>query len=74
VVWCIEVKVMDSRIINHKRFYAVGYHNTKADAEEQAKRIRKYGTEIVHVTYDRDVNRFIYTVWTHDKTTPVRKK
>ena len=58
---------MQSRIFNHKKFYAVGYHNTKKDADAEAKRIRKYKTEIVHVTKDKDVDRYIYTVWAHTK-------
>lgn len=58
---------MESRIFNHKKFYAVGYHNLKKDADDQAKFIRKFKTEIVHVTKDKDGTRFIYTVWAHDK-------
>jgi coenzyme F420-reducing hydrogenase alpha subunit len=54
---------MESRIFNHKKFFVVGYHNTKKDADASAKRIRKYGYEIVHVTKDKD----IYTVWAHTK-------
>jgi hypothetical protein len=62
---------MESRIFNHKKFHAVGYHNLKKDADAQAKTIRKYKTEIVHVTKDKRVEKtftdYIYTVWVHTK-------
>lgn len=58
---------MECRIYNHKKYYAVAHHNTKAEAEASAKRVRSYGKETVRVTKEKDGNRYIYTVWAHTK-------
>jgi hypothetical protein len=63
---------MEMKIFNHKKYYVVSYHNTKRQADESAKRIRKYGTELVRVTdyirhYGNGGSDKIYAVWAHTK-------
>lgn len=61
--------VLQSRFINHKKYYEVSSWLTESTAKESAKRTRKlFGdTHSVRVEKEKDGDRYIWIVYAHEK-------